>query len=91
MEVAHNKARQLRYKMINLKTKYHLLYAFSAAYTDALLKFLNLFIRITLVMLTFMLWSNHTVPLHLLYCSYQYFSNAKMCIFLSIDTFTNLF
>jgi len=69
-----------------VKIKFHLLHAFSTAYTDALFKFLNLFIRITIIMVTVMPWSNHLVPLHLLYCSYQYFSNAKMCIFLSTVT-----
>jgi len=68
-----------------VKIKYHLFHALSAAYTDALLKCFNLFIRITIIMFTVMPWSNHLVPFHLLYCSYQYFSNAKMCIFLPTD------
>ena len=64
------------------KIKYHLLHALSTAYTDALLKFLNLFIGVTVIVLTVMPWCKHLIPLHLLYCSYQHFSNAKMCIFL---------
>jgi len=57
-------------RKIDLEIKYHLLQTLSAAYTDALLEFLDLFVRITIIMLTVMPRCNHLVPLHLFYCGY---------------------